>query len=107
MCNCQCGNTIAKDPAQIPFDFAYFVKPESYAMGYDTGLFWDASWCPGGPWVHRDSIDSKNHFDDWHKGFKDGLADRLENNAHFREWWNASHRGPSIRYTEPLELEPC
>ena len=59
----------------------------AYQAGYNRGVKWDAPWYPGGPFVYRvDHICreddewieycriSQEQHDEWHRGFKAGLA---------------------------------
>jgi hypothetical protein len=82
----------------------------SYAEGYNTGVNWDASWMPGGPWTYegrklpglRDQ--SKRNYEAWHEGFKRGLKLRMEN-PYFAAWWEENRRkGGLHRYYAPEVL---
>ena len=105
---------------QLVFDFGYHQNNnESYANGYDTGITWDANWWPGGPSVYNHSHhanptekhkkmaeDSRFAYDQWHEGFKLGLARRLENNPHFAAWWDENKKnGGTARYVDPNAVE--
>jgi hypothetical protein len=89
--------------------------PESdgWKNGYETGLTWDANYYPGGP--HKlysasdfDRIDEKVrrcrqslfNYENWHLGFKAGLAERMKY-ADFNRWWEENHGKKSMRYKVP------
>jgi hypothetical protein len=104
-----------REPVQLdlPFEsFARYTAPETYADAYETGLNWNVSWWPGGPFVHHkngkpDPI-SQAKYDAYHEGFKAGLEERLRVNQHFAEWWNTrKYRGSAFMkdaaYTPPTE----
>lgn len=113
MSRCPCCDHVLSNPVdanQLDL-FTTILNAESYARGYDTGLFWDASWYPGGPSVYSESSgatkerkqmarDSKDNYKAWQHGFKDGLEIRLQNND-FRVWWEAKSKGAYARYHGP------
>lgn len=115
MCVCHCEVIKTNDPKQIPFLFGDDLHSQAYYDGQQSGLFWDASWMPGGPFHWKCSPfsnskdakmaqDSQVAYDNWHAGFEAGLQTRLEVNSHFRQWWNIN-KGcyPLRRYIEPSE----
>lgn len=96
-----------KHPEQMELEFEDTV--ESYACGYDTGLFWDANWMPGGPHVYSGKYkhmrdQSKREYDAWQRGFKDGLEVRMLDKS-FAAWWNVNRGKYYARYhAETLPL---
>lgn len=98
-------------PEQLSFDFERTEALPSYETGYNTGLNWDASWMPGGPWVYEGRnkeihAHDKTKYDAWHEGFARGLKIRLEN-EYFAAWWNEFSRKPGHhRYYVPEVLTP-
>lgn len=91
----------------------FLFPPDSYSQGYrdgyQTGIEWDASWWPGGPWawnadnrhseeLQRKALASQENRKDWLEGFKRGLEERLKVNAHFAAWWNNISKPRLSRY---------
>ena len=108
---------------QLELDFEKNLSP-AYAIGYDTGLCWDANWMPGGPdvyvprsrfvsgYIEPEKIlkaqQSQFEKNQWHAGFKDGLAQRLADNPNFAEWWDANKEsliGEYARYHAPDHVD--
>jgi hypothetical protein len=114
MSRCPCCDQVlhkSANPNQLDL-FSTILYAESYARGYDTGLFWDASWMPGGPWIYSPYGNfpsdakkqmariSQEEYDAWHAGFNDGLEIRLKNND-FRVWWEDKTKEKLSRYYAP------
>jgi hypothetical protein len=107
MCNCVCQSSYApRNQNQINFEFGYDPNSKGYKDGYNTGYTWDANWMPGGPHYFTASAtdkpewkkqcaDSKRYYEEWHRGFNDGLNARLVENRHFARWW-ATNKGKSF-----------
>lgn len=86
-------------PEQLSLDLVPTDAEKSYKDGYNTGVNWDASWMPGGPWYYESkNPNQKNHtkrqYDVWHEGFKKGFAIRMQN-SHYAEWYNEHKNKPS------------
>lgn len=81
-----------KDPKSI--SVLRSAMPAEYNKGYKTGLFWDASWYPGGP------IGTSDVTRVWQAGFSDGLTRRFQECPAFERWFRAQKSGYA-RYTEP------
>jgi hypothetical protein len=91
----------------------------SYVDGFESGVNWDASWMPGGPWVYTChgwnpkpehkamAFESQQRHDLWMQGFRDGLEILLRTNDHFAAWWD-KHRKMAghHRYTAPCSEWP-
>ncbi len=83
----------------------------SYTRGYNSGVNWDASWMPGGPFVYESrnrrpdlADESKRNYDTWHEGFNRGLKIRMQN-PYFAAWWDDCRRkGGTHRYYAPEVL---
>ena len=110
MCNCPCHpvSSFTPNPDQLlMFDPLESDKTEGYLAGFARGDQWDASWMPGGPHVYDGKYKdlhekSKAKHDEWHRGFKDGLAARLQSNPHFAAWWKTARKASGhLRYSEP------
>lgn len=123
-CNCDKGGPVPVHPNQLSFVLENCLDLEAYNNGYETGLNWDANWRPGGPMTYyadgamlhpnthnyalkqKVRVESNHRSLAWHEGFTHGLAIRLQTNAHFRRWYEASRlRGGDLRYTAPQPQE--
>lgn len=63
-----------------------------YLEGFDAGINWDGNYIPGGPRIYSGrntemATTSRLEYEQWMKGFNEGLAKRLETNEHFAAWW--------------------
>ena len=116
MCGCACEVLPVKNPAQLALGFLDTRFPDSYNDGFKSGVTWDASWMPGGPWVftHRDNgfspknekwalmaEESQYKHDRWHEGFKAGLELRLRTDHLFAAWFRCAKGPGHHRYHEP------
>lgn len=63
------------------------VTAQSFNEGKATGLTWDASWLPGGPYIFKDLPISRAKHNAWLHGFHQGLESLLKSNTKFRNWW--------------------
>ena len=113
MCDCSCPKpSFIENPAQVAFAGFETRFPESYANGFRTGVNWKWNHLPGGPYRYqgtkllamRESDELK--YQNWHLGFKEGLALRLANDCVFAKWWeaNSNKMMHSGLYEAPEEL---
>lgn len=76
---------------------------KAYDDGYDTGINWDGNYIPGGPFIFRNNEISRIEHDKWHMGFLNGLLKRLEENPHYRAWWDRN-KGKQL-YTKGVTID--
>src|SRR6478736_7638857 len=107
--NCNCQPKFYKNPDQGNLEFGFNPNSKDYERGYDTGYTWDSNHMPGGPFVFHTSkqdnpkfrkmeADSIRASEEWHAGFKSGLAARMVENRHFARWWK-ENKGKQYNYS--------
>jgi hypothetical protein len=90
----------------------YALNSKAYNDGFDTGISWNGSWMPGGPWYFTahdwENEETKQRAKEmqlarlqWQLGFKDGLQARITFYPKFAKWWKENAGKSPIRvYSE-------